>query len=77
MKIRIWGTREECEKVKKLLKPYMHKVEDNGRFYLNRGSSEIGRMYLDFELNYTIDNDVIDVKDNVLFFIAEDNDNEN
>lgn len=62
MKLRIWGTREECETVKRLVRPFMKKVQDNGRFYLNRGSTEIGRMYLDFELDYIIDDDVIDAE---------------
>lgn len=61
MKLRIWGTREECETIKKLIKPFMKKIQDNGRFYLNRGSTEIGRMYLDFELDYIIDDNIIDI----------------
>lgn len=61
MKLRIWGTREECETIKKLIKPFMKKIQDNGRFYLNRGSTEVGRMYLDFELDYIIDDNIIDI----------------
>lgn len=75
MKLRIWGTREECETVKILVKPFMKKVQDNGRFYLNRGSTEIGRMYLEFELDHIIDENVIDAEISVQKLQQKNEDN--
>lgn len=50
MRIRLSGTRTECDHARTVLVDVLHLREISG-FYPNRGASELGRVYLEVEID--------------------------